>query len=234
MTEPIAVLIKSKGSVRLIIRIPQNRTEELLTAIRDGRLADLDVVEARVVEPEPEKERSPDVQQTIVRPAAKPKKTSPKQKSVAKEYKTLGGTPPKRVPTTSKPKAATKRYVVQAGSSGAVATATIVGVKTGSTQRQAKQTAAKRQTLARRASALLRHVSDPTRLQLILTLAGGEKHVGALCAQLSQSQPAISHHLALLRHGGIIAPRRQGKNNFYGLTETGLQLAKVVSTLTEK
>ena len=40
-------------------------------------------------------------------------------------------------------------------------------------------------------------------------------------AQFSQSQPAVSHHLALLRHGGIIAPRRQGKNNFYSLTETG-------------
>jgi DNA-binding transcriptional ArsR family regulator len=84
---------------------------------------------------------------------------------------------------------------------------------------------------ARRASILLKHVSDPTRLQVITILADGEKHVGALCAQLSQSQPAVSHHLALLRHGGIIAPRRQGKNNFYSLTETGTNLAKVVHTL---
>lgn len=84
---------------------------------------------------------------------------------------------------------------------------------------------------ARRASILLKHVSDPTRLQVILILAEGERHVGALCAQLSQSQPAVSHHLALLRHGGIIAPRRQGKNNFYSLTETGAELAKVVRTL---
>src|ERR1700761_9425932 len=84
---------------------------------------------------------------------------------------------------------------------------------------------------ARRASILLKHVSDPTRLQVILILAEGEQHVGALCAQLSQSQPAVSHHLALLRHGGIIAPRRQGKNNFYSLTDTGSELAKVVNTL---
>src|ERR1700730_16185182 len=84
---------------------------------------------------------------------------------------------------------------------------------------------------ARRASILLKHVSDPTRLQVILILAEGERHVGALCAQLSQSQPAVSHHLALLRHGGIIAPRRQGKNNFYSLTETGSDLAKVVQGL---
>ncbi len=84
---------------------------------------------------------------------------------------------------------------------------------------------------ARRASILLKHVSDPTRLQVILILAEGERHVGALCAQLSQSQPAVSHHLALLRHGGIIAPRRQGKNNFYSLTETGSDLARVVTNL---
>ena len=84
---------------------------------------------------------------------------------------------------------------------------------------------------AQRASMLLKHVSDPTRLQVVLTLAEGERHVGALCAQLSQSQPAVSHHLALLRHGGIIAPRRQGKNNFYGLTELGAELAQVIRSL---
>lgn len=84
---------------------------------------------------------------------------------------------------------------------------------------------------ARRASILLKHVSDPTRLQVILILSEGERHVGALCAQLSQSQPAVSHHLALLRHGGIIAPRRQGKNNFYSLTATGAELSRVVKSL---
>src|SRR5262245_65457887 len=84
---------------------------------------------------------------------------------------------------------------------------------------------------ARRASILLKHVSDPTRLQVIMILSDGEKHVGALCSELSQSQPAVSHHLALLRHGGIIAPRRQGKNNFYSLTETGSDLARVVNNL---
>jgi DNA-binding transcriptional ArsR family regulator len=84
---------------------------------------------------------------------------------------------------------------------------------------------------AKRASILLKHVSDPTRLQVILILAEGERHVGALCAQLSQSQPAVSHHLALLRHGNIIAPRRQGKNNFYSLTDTGTDLARVVKNL---
>jgi DNA-binding transcriptional ArsR family regulator len=84
---------------------------------------------------------------------------------------------------------------------------------------------------AQRASILLKHVSDPTRLQVILMLADGEKHVGSLCEQLGQSQPAVSHHLALLRHGGVIAPRRQGKNNFYSLTDKGEGLSQIVRTL---
>ena len=84
---------------------------------------------------------------------------------------------------------------------------------------------------ARRASILLKHVSDPTRLQVILILSEGERHVGTSAPQLSQSPPAVSHHLALLRHGGIIAPRRQGKNNFYSLTDTGSGLATVVKSL---
>ena len=62
-------------------------------------------------------------------------------------------------------------------------------------------------------------------------LSDGEKHVGALCGELNQSQPAVSHHLALLRHGSIIAPRRQGKNNFYGLTDAGEKLAAIVKEI---
>jgi DNA-binding transcriptional ArsR family regulator len=91
-----------------------------------------------------------------------------------------------------------------------------------------KSEAADRLRHAQRAAVLLKQVSDPTRLQIIALLSGGERHVGGLCAEVGQSQPAVSHHLALLRHGGIIAPRRQGKNNFYSLTETGEKLAKVV------
>jgi len=84
---------------------------------------------------------------------------------------------------------------------------------------------------AQRAAILLKHVSDPTRLQVIQLLSDGEQHVGSLCDRLNQSQPAVSHHLALLRHGGIISPRRQGKNNYYSLTDKGDDLARVVKSL---
>ena len=108
---------------------------------------------------------------------------------------------------------------------------TAFAAKTAASRPKALKPSEQRYQQARRASILLKHVSDPTRLQVIMILAEGERHVGALCSQLSQSQPAVSHHLALLRHGGIIAPRRQGKNNFYSLTDTGSDLARVVKNL---
>lgn len=102
--------------------------------------------------------------------------------------------------------------------------------KTTGTKKSAREAEA-RLKHAQRASILLKHVSDPTRLRVILTLSEGERHVGALCEELSQTQPAVSHHLALLRHGGIISPRRDGKNNYYGLTEAGEMLAGIVKQL---
>src|SRR5262245_34542544 len=82
-----------------------------------------------------------------------------------------------------------------------------------------------------RAASLLKHVSDPTRLQVLSLLSEGERHVGGLCEELTQSQPAVSHHLALLRLGGLIDRRRQGKTNIYSLTDTGERLSDIVKGL---
>src|SRR3954466_8469898 len=84
----------------------------------------------------------------------------------------------------------------------------------------------------RQAADLLKQVSDPTRLQVLMLLTEKERNVSELCADLgTQSQPAVSHHLALLRHGRLIEPRRSGKHNFYGLTEAGRELAQVVNSI---
>jgi DNA-binding transcriptional ArsR family regulator len=61
-------------------------------------------------------------------------------------------------------------------------------------------------------------LSDETRLRILFYLAlspNGELHVTDLCRRLGQSQPAVSHHLALLRVSGLIESRREGKHNFY-------------------
>jgi DNA-binding transcriptional ArsR family regulator len=84
----------------------------------------------------------------------------------------------------------------------------------------------------RQTAELLKQVSDPTRLQILMLLTEKERNVSELCTDLgTQSQPAVSHHLALLRHGRLIEPRRSGKHNFYGLTQTGHELAGVVDKL---
>ena len=96
---------------------------------------------------------------------------------------------------------------------------------------KAKTDAALRLKRAQQAATRLKQVSDPTRLQIILMLAEGEKHVGGICKTLKQSQPATSHHLALLRLSGIIARRCQGNKSFYALTEAGERLASILKHL---
>lgn len=61
-------------------------------------------------------------------------------------------------------------------------------------------------------------LADETRLKILMFLMReGELHVSALCDRLGQSQPAVSHHLALLRVAKMIEPRRDGKHNFYSI-----------------
>ena len=63
-------------------------------------------------------------------------------------------------------------------------------------------------------------LADETRLKILMyLLREQELHVSALCDRLNQSQPAVSHHLALLRVAGLIEPRRDGKHNFYSVRE---------------
>jgi ArsR family transcriptional regulator, arsenate/arsenite/antimonite-responsive transcriptional repressor len=61
-------------------------------------------------------------------------------------------------------------------------------------------------------------LSDETRMRILMFLTRTpELHVRALCELLGQSQPAVSHHLALLRAAEIIELRREGKHNYYRL-----------------
>ncbi len=71
---------------------------------------------------------------------------------------------------------------------------------------------------------LFKLLADATRLRILHFLVQqDELHVRALCDLLRQSQPAVSHHLSLLRMAGLIESRRQGKHNFYRLAPSGFQ-----------
>ena len=63
---------------------------------------------------------------------------------------------------------------------------------------------------------VFKQLADESRLKILLALAEeGEMHVSALCDLLNQTQPAVSHHLTLLRMTGLVGFRRAGKHNFY-------------------
>ncbi len=64
---------------------------------------------------------------------------------------------------------------------------------------------------------LFRVLSDETRLRLLLSLEGGEKHVTELCKTLRLPQPTVSHHLGLLRIHGLVRNRRKGKLVYYSI-----------------
>jgi ArsR family transcriptional regulator len=59
-------------------------------------------------------------------------------------------------------------------------------------------------------------LADKSRLKILLALGQeGEMNVTALCDLLGQSQPAVSHHLTLLRMNELVRYRRDGKHNYY-------------------
>jgi ArsR family transcriptional regulator len=67
-------------------------------------------------------------------------------------------------------------------------------------------------------------LADKNRLRIVLLLAQeGRMHVTALCDMLAQSQPAVSHHLTLMRMVGLVDYERVGKNNYYYLASEHLR-----------
>ena len=67
-------------------------------------------------------------------------------------------------------------------------------------------------------------LSDPSRLKIILALAqDGELHVSALCELLGQSQPAVSHHLTLMRMAKLVSVDRKGKFSYYRLASDSIR-----------
>lgn len=72
-----------------------------------------------------------------------------------------------------------------------------------------------------RMTAVFKLLADSSRLKIVLALAqDGELHVSALCDMLGQSQPAVSHHLTLMRMVGLVGYRRDGKHNYYHLASS--------------
>jgi DNA-binding transcriptional ArsR family regulator len=64
-----------------------------------------------------------------------------------------------------------------------------------------------------------RVLGDRTRLRVLELLAGGERSVGELVAQLGEPQSKVSNHLACLRWCGFVATRREHRTVHYRLAD---------------
>ena len=60
-------------------------------------------------------------------------------------------------------------------------------------------------------------LSHPTRAQIVEFLLGGERCVCEMTGPLDQSQPLVSHHLALLREAGLVRMRDEGARTYYSI-----------------
>ncbi len=60
-------------------------------------------------------------------------------------------------------------------------------------------------------STTLAALSDPTRRAILTRLAGGEATVTELAAPFAMSMPAVSRHLKVLEHAGLITRGREAQ-----------------------
>lgn len=82
---------------------------------------------------------------------------------------------------------------------------------------------------ARRASALLKAMSNEHRLMILCQLSTGEHSVGELERLVGLSQSALSQHLARLRRDSLVQTRRSAQTIYYSLK--GEEASAVIETL---
>jgi DNA-binding transcriptional ArsR family regulator len=66
-------------------------------------------------------------------------------------------------------------------------------------------------------------VAEPRRRQILDALAGGERPVNDLVAQLHLAQPLVSKHLRVLREVGLVDVRDEGRQRIYRLNGRSLK-----------
>ena len=63
-------------------------------------------------------------------------------------------------------------------------------------------------------------LDDNNRARIFWLLCHCEECVSNIAAAMEMSDPAVSHHLKLLRGSGLIVSRREGKEVYYKLADT--------------
>jgi len=70
---------------------------------------------------------------------------------------------------------------------------------------------------------VFRAIADPTRRAILDRLRGGPTAVNHLASEFSQTRPAISKHLRVLREARLVTEQKAGRERLYRLQPAPLQ-----------
>ena len=65
-------------------------------------------------------------------------------------------------------------------------------------------------------------LADPTRREIFERILDRPQAVGELARELPVSRPAVSQHLKVLKHVGLVEDRAEGTRRIYRLNEAGV------------
>ncbi|EAX46378.1 transcriptional regulator, ArsR family [Thermosinus carboxydivorans Nor1] len=77
---------------------------------------------------------------------------------------------------------------------------------------------------------IFKALGDETRLEIVKMLRGRQLCVCEIMDAFKLSQPAISHHLKILRQAGVIDDAKEGKWVFYSLNPEAFRLIEAFLT----
>jgi DNA-binding transcriptional ArsR family regulator len=86
----------------------------------------------------------------------------------------------------------------------------------------------------RRIADLMKQAADPTRLEMLAFVADADRFIGEIGdAFPAISRSGLSHHVAQMKHCGLVEPKRQGQRMAYAITNRGRRLLAAAQSMAE-
>ncbi|NQY13300.1 MAG: winged helix-turn-helix transcriptional regulator [Henriciella sp.] len=70
---------------------------------------------------------------------------------------------------------------------------------------------------------VFRAIADPTRRSIMTMLSSGERSLSDITAAFEMTRPAVAKHLNILREGGLVRVRKQGRERLHRLQPEALK-----------
>ena len=71
--------------------------------------------------------------------------------------------------------------------------------------------------------AAIRALAEPRRRKILELVRDGELTAGEIASAFDVTRPAVSQHLTVLKHAGLLAERREGTRRLYRARAEGLE-----------